>query len=108
MEKKFMYVDDIAVELNGEKNVLEVIRKAGIDMPTLCYHPELSIYGACRMCMFENERGGLDAACSAQPRAGMKVYTNTERLRKYRKNIIKIVSILLLCLLRLLVRTNIS
>ena len=30
MEKKFMYVDDIAVELNGEKNVLEVIRKAGI------------------------------------------------------------------------------
>lgn len=75
MEKKFMYVDDIAVELNGEKNVLEVIRKAGIDMPTLCYHPELSIYGACRMCMFENERGGLDAACSAQPRAGMKVYT---------------------------------
>ena len=31
MEKKFMYVDDIAVELNGEKNVLEVIRKAGID-----------------------------------------------------------------------------
>ena len=37
-----MYVDDIAVELNGEKNVLEVIRKAGIDMPTLCYHPELS------------------------------------------------------------------
>ena len=71
MEKKFMYVDDIAVELNGEKNVLEVIRKAGIDMPTLCYHPELSIYGACRMCMFENERGGLDAACSAQPRAVM-------------------------------------
>ena len=35
MEKKFMYVDDIAVELNGEKNVLEVIRKAGIDMPLL-------------------------------------------------------------------------
>ena len=35
MEKKFMYVDDIAVELNGEKNVLEVIRKAGIEMPTL-------------------------------------------------------------------------
>ena len=59
MEKKFMYVDDIAVELNGEKNVLEVIRKAGIDMPTLCYHPELSIYGACRMCMFETSAAVL-------------------------------------------------
>ena len=44
MEKKFMYVDDIAVELNGEKNVLEVIRKAGIDMPTFCYYSELSPY----------------------------------------------------------------
>lgn len=90
MEKEYMFIDDIPVELNGEKNVLEVIRKAGIDMPTLCYHPELSIYGACRMCMFENERGGLDAACSAQPRAGMKVYTNTAKLRKYRKNILEL------------------
>ena len=63
MEKQFMTIDGIRVELNGEKTVLQVIRKAGIDMPTLCYHPDLSIYGACRLCMFENERGGLDAAC---------------------------------------------
>jgi len=40
--------------------------KAGIKLPTFCYHSELSVYGACRMCMVENEWGGLDAACSTK------------------------------------------
>ena len=89
-EKQFMTVDNIPVELNGEKNLLEVIRKIGIKMPTFCYHSDLSVYGACRMCMVENERGGLDAACSTPPRAGMNIKTNTERLRRYRKNILEL------------------
>jgi len=88
--RKFMTIDGMPVEIEGEKNLLEVIRKAGIKLPTFCYHSELSIYGACRMCMVENERGGLDAACSAEPREGMKIRTNTERLRKYRKMILEL------------------
>ncbi len=92
MEKKkeFMTIDGMPVEINGEKNLLELIRKAGIKMPTFCYHSELSIYGACRMCMVENKWGGLDAACSTIPKAGMEIRTNTERLRKYRKNILEL------------------
>lgn len=91
MEKlEYMTIDGIPVPLQGEKNLLEVIRKAGIKLPTFCYHSELSIYGACRMCMVENEWGGLDSACSAQPRAGMSIKTNTERLRRYRKNILEL------------------
>ncbi|MBO5714053.1 MAG: (2Fe-2S)-binding protein, partial [Clostridia bacterium] len=89
-ERKFMTIDGIPVEINGEKNLLELIRKVGIQMPTFCYHTELSIYGACRMCMVENEWGGLDAACSTPPKAGMNIKTNTERLRKYRKNILEL------------------
>jgi len=85
-----MVIDDIPVELGGEKNLLELIRKVGIKLPTFCYHSELSIYGACRMCMVENEWGGLDAACSTPPRAGMEIRTNTARLRKYRKNILEL------------------
>ena len=54
-------------------------------MPTFCYHSELSVYGACRMCMVENERGMLEASCSTPPRPGMSIKTNTEKLRKYRK-----------------------
>jgi NADH-quinone oxidoreductase subunit G len=88
--KQYMLIDNIPVEINGERNVLELIRKAGIDLPTFCYHSDLSIYGACRMCMVENERGGLDAACSTLPKAGMKIKTNTGRLRKYRRMILEL------------------
>lgn len=90
MKDQFMIIDGIPVEINGEKNILEVIRKAGIDLPTFCYYSELSVYGACRMCMVENNRGGIEAACSTPPRAGMEIYTNTPRLRKYRKNILEL------------------
>lgn len=85
-----MFVDNVEVEIDGEKNILEVIRKAGIDMPTFCYHTELSTYGACRMCVIENEWGGIDAACSARPRDGMKIKTNTPRLQKHRKMILEL------------------
>lgn len=90
MDKKFMTIDGKTVEINGERNILEVARKAGIDIPAFCYDPELSIYGACRMCVFENERGGIDASCSAQPRDGMVIKTNTPRLRKYRKMVLEL------------------
>jgi NADH-quinone oxidoreductase subunit G len=57
-------VDGIPVEIGEEKNLLELVRKAGIELPTFCYHSELSIYGACRMCMSKTESGELAAACS--------------------------------------------
>jgi NADH-quinone oxidoreductase subunit G len=88
--ENIMTIDGIPVKIGAEKNLLELIRKVGIKMPTFCYHSELSIYGACRMCMVENEWGGLDAACSTIPKAGMKIRTNTERLRKYRRNILEL------------------
>ena len=90
MSNGYVTVDGVPVEINGEKNLLELIRRAGIKLPTFCYHSELSIYGACRMCMVENEWGGLDAACSTPPRAGTSIRTNTERLRKYRKMILEL------------------
>ena len=90
MEKQYMIIDGKEIEINGERNILEVAKKGGIDIPAFCYDPELSIYGACRMCMFENERGGLDASCSAQPRAGMVIKTNTPKLRKYRKMVLEL------------------
>jgi len=90
MNNGYITIDGMPVEIGGEKNLLELIRKAGIKLPTFCYHSELSIYGACRMCMVENEWGGLDAACSTPPKAGMQIRTNTERLRKYRKTILEL------------------
>ncbi|MBQ8196482.1 MAG: (2Fe-2S)-binding protein [Clostridia bacterium] len=88
--KQYLTVDGIPVEINGEKNLLELIRKAGVQMPTFCYYSELSVYGACRMCMVENQWGGFEAACSTPPKAGMEIKTNTDKLRKYRKNILEL------------------
>lgn len=87
----YMYVDNIKVPIEGEKNVLEVIRKAGIDLPTFCYYSELSTYGACRMCVIENERGGIEAACSTPPRDGMRVKTNTPVLLKHRRMVLELI-----------------
>jgi NADH-quinone oxidoreductase subunit G len=87
---EFMIIDGIPVEINDEKNLLELIRKTGIKMPTFCYHSELSIHGACRMCMVEDQNGNLDAACSSQPKAGMEIRTNTETLRRHRKMILEL------------------
>ncbi len=89
-EKQYMTIDGIPVAIEGEKNILQLCQKIGIKMPTFCYHSDLSIYGACRMCMVENKWGGIEAACSTPPRAGMEIKTNTERLRRYRKNILEL------------------
>ena len=90
MEKKVMYIDGIEAEINGERNVLEVARKIGIDIPAFCYDPELSIYGACRMCIVEDDRGRIEASCSMQPREGMIIKTNTPALRKHRKMVLEL------------------
>ena len=86
----YMTINGKKVEFTDEKNVLSIIRKAGIDIPTLCYHSELSTFGACRLCTVEDDRGRLFASCSEEPRDGMVIYTHTERLRKHRKLIVEL------------------
>lgn len=86
----YITIDSKCVPIEGEKNVLSLIRKAGIDLPTFCYHSELSIYGACRMCVVEDDRGRIFASCSEQPKPGMVIYTNTKKIQRYRKLIIEL------------------
>ncbi|GHU43641.1 ferredoxin [Spirochaetia bacterium] len=91
----FITIDGINVEFEKGLNVLEHAKKAGIEIPAFCYSPELSIYGACRMCLVEtvdqkSGRSSLDSACSQLPKAGQVFLTNTAKLRKYRKNILEL------------------
>ena len=86
----FMTIDGQRVEFTNEPNVLTVIRNAEIDIPTLCYHSELSIYGACRLCTVEDDRGKTFASCAEPPRDGMVIYTNTPRLMRYRRTILEL------------------
>lgn len=73
-----MTIDGQSIEFTDEPNVLSVIRKAGIDIPTLCYHSELSIYGACRLCTVENDRGKTFASCSENQRRNGHLYEYTK------------------------------
>lgn len=87
---KYMIIDGNRVEFDDEKNILTLVRKAGIDLPTFCYYSDLSIYGACRMCVVEDEWGGILASCSTPPRDKMIVKTNTPKLHQHRKMILEL------------------
>ncbi len=74
---------DVAIE--GERNLLELIRKAHVELPTFCYHSELSIYGACRLCLVDVEGRGIMGACSTPPEPGMRIKTSTAEIREIRR-----------------------
>lgn len=85
MENKFLTIDGKKIPINGEKNLLEIIRKAGVDLPTFCYHSELSVYGACRLCLVDVEGRGIMGSCSTAPEPNMKIKTTTQEIRNIRK-----------------------
>ena len=86
----FMTINNRKVEFTDEKNVLTVIRNAGIDIPTFCYHSELSTHGACRLCVVEDDKGKVFASCSERPRDGMKIFTHTRKIQHHRKMVIEL------------------
>lgn len=84
-EIKTLVIDNREIPIEGERNVLEIARKAGIDIPTFCYHSELSVYGACRLCLVDIEGRGIQASCSVTPEPGLRIRTNTPQVREIRK-----------------------
>ena len=83
-------IDGRSYPINGEKNVLQLARNNGIDIPSICYHPMLSVFGACRMCLVECEGMGIITACTLAPRAGMVIKTNTDTIRSMRKTTLQL------------------
>jgi len=90
MKNQTIIIDRAAVPIENERNLLELCRKAGIELPTFCYHSEISIYGACRMCMVDVEGRGVVPACSTKATDGMVVRTNTKQIRNLRKMVIEL------------------
>jgi NADH-quinone oxidoreductase subunit G len=78
-------IDGRSVAIEGERNLLELVRKAEIDLPTFCYHSELSVYGACRLCLVDVEGRGIMGACSTPPEPGLRVQTTTPEIRDIRR-----------------------
>ena len=89
-DKKTLFIDGKEVEFTDEPNLLEVIRKAGMNVPTFCYRPDLTSLGACRMCVVEVEGRGIQSSCTMPPEAGLKIHLNTDKTRRIRKTVLEL------------------
>ncbi|MGD0110888.1 MAG: 2Fe-2S iron-sulfur cluster-binding protein [Armatimonadota bacterium] len=90
----------MALMINGKQveavpgqTVLEAARAAGIGIPTLCYHPAVAPYGACRVCLVEVRARGrtrLVTSCCYPASDGLEVFTNSEKVQKARKGVVEL------------------
>jgi NADP-reducing hydrogenase subunit HndD len=84
-------INNISVSVPEGTTVLNAAKQAGINIPTLCYLEGLDAIGACRVCVVEVEGAKtLVASCSMPVTEGMKVKTNTTRVREARKTVIEL------------------
>jgi NADH dehydrogenase/NADH:ubiquinone oxidoreductase subunit G len=82
-------INNQTVEVPEGRTLLEACREHGISIPTLCYHPALKPYGACRLCMVEIRQGErpprLVAACTHPCEANVIAWTESEAVQRNRR-----------------------
>lgn len=85
-------IDGKTVAFTGGDTVLEVARRLGADIPTLCYDPRLEPAGSCRLCLVEVEgREQPVPACTFPASEGMRVRTQSPALAHYRRRLLELV-----------------
>ncbi|MDI6642337.1 MAG: 2Fe-2S iron-sulfur cluster-binding protein, partial [Elusimicrobiota bacterium] len=90
---------EVSIDIDGKEfkvkkgvTVLEVAKQNNIYIPSLCYYPGLTPYGACRLCIVEiNGFKGFPTACTTYVEDGMVVRTNTEKLKSLRKQVFELI-----------------
>jgi len=86
-------IDGREVQAEEGTTILEAARENNIYIPSLCYHEEVTPYGACRLCLVEIAKDGrqrLVASCLYQVEEGLMVKTNSERIIDNRKMIMEL------------------
>lgn len=86
-------IDGREVQAEEGTTILEAARENNIYIPTLCYHEEVTPYGACRLCLVEvakNGRERLVASCLYEVAEGLKIKTNSERIASNRQMIMEL------------------
>ena len=83
-------IDEKKIEVHEGRTILEACREYGIRIPTLCYHPALEPYGACRLCMVEVSQDGgrkprLVASCIYPCEEDAVVRTDTPMVQQCRR-----------------------
>ena len=80
------------VEVETGSTILDAVRKAGFNVPTLCYHPKLVSYGSCRLCLVEVEGARtLQPSCVVPAGNNMVVHTDTDKTKSARKFILSMI-----------------
>jgi NADH dehydrogenase/NADH:ubiquinone oxidoreductase subunit G len=86
-------IDGRKVRVKKDATVLDAARKAGVWIPTLCYHPAVVSDAACRICMVELDRGDwrqLITACNYPVRMDIVVYTSSEGAQQARRGVMEL------------------
>lgn len=92
MQNLTVNINGIDVQIPEGTTILEAAKKVYIDIPTLCYHPDQNIKGNCRVCIVEVAgQKKFSAACCTPVREGMKIKTNTKKIREARKTILELI-----------------
>jgi len=85
-------IDGVPVTVPEGTRILEAAKKANVNIPTLCEHPDLCKRALCRICVVEADgRGKLIAACANDVWEGVSIVTNNQRLFNIRKTIIELI-----------------
>jgi len=91
MEMVRVTIDGQKIEVVKNSTVLQAAQSVGINIPTLCYHPELRTEGKCRVCMVEVEGARtLVASCIYPVHEGMVIHTTTAAVREARKLVVEL------------------
>lgn len=86
-----LMIDGQEVVVSSETSILEAAKQIGIEIPALCYDPNLEIEAACRLCLVEIEGSNkLQTSCSTRVKEGMVVHTQSEKVVKTRKDILQL------------------
>jgi heterodisulfide reductase subunit A len=86
-------INNKEIEIEEGKTILDAAKRAGIEIPTLCYHPLLEPYAACRICIVEVKKGEASeivTSCNTKIKDGMEIYTNSEKVQKERNIIFEL------------------
>jgi len=91
MTVKTLLLDGKPVSAGEGQSLLDLCRENGVRLPTLCHLEGLSDVGACRLCLVEVKGSSkLLPACTTQAQEGMDVTTSSDRLRRYRRQILEL------------------
>lgn len=91
MNNVTLTIDGQKVTVPRDYNIIQAAKSIGIEIPALCYDPNLEVVGACRLCLVEIEGSRkLQTACSTKVRDGMVIHTESDRVVSSRKEILQL------------------